>query len=97
MNIGITIRELRKRKNLSQEELSGLTNISQTYISQIESGKKTPTLDVLQTIGEKIGVPFQIISFLSLNEDAIPEGKREHYKAIEPAVKAMIKEYFLAD
>ena len=97
MNIGITIRELRKRKNLSQEELSGLTNISQTYISQIESGKKIPSLEVLQTIGEKIGVPVEIISFLSLDKDSIAEHKREHYKFVEPALKAFVKEFFLVD
>ena len=99
MNIGITIRKIRKRKKLSQKELSRISNISQTYISQIESGEKNPSIAIIEKIGDVLNVPFQIISFLSLDNDisSIPESKQESYKQIEPAVKAMIEEFFFTE
>jgi transcriptional regulator with XRE-family HTH domain len=37
----------RKGSNLSQEKLAGLADIHRTYISQIERGLKSPTLEVV--------------------------------------------------
>jgi transcriptional regulator with XRE-family HTH domain len=40
----------RKNSNLSQEKLAELANIHRTYISQIERGLKSPTLEVVFSI-----------------------------------------------
>lgn len=41
------IRELRKRKNLTQSQLAKLVNVDQTAISQWETGRTKPTIDNL--------------------------------------------------
>ncbi|MFZ5941716.1 MAG: helix-turn-helix domain-containing protein [Bacteroidota bacterium] len=96
MNIGTVITQIRKEKKISQKELSRLSSISQTYISQIEAGNRNPTLDVLQSIGDVLGVPYQVIAFLSLDEDSIPEAKKAQYKLIEPTIKALIEKHFIS-
>ena len=48
--LGKRIRELRKRKNLSQEKLSELINVDPTTISNIENGKNYPSLINLENI-----------------------------------------------
>ena len=45
--IGLRIKELRRTKNLSQEELAEKTGISSKYLSSIERGKENPTLDTI--------------------------------------------------
>ena len=50
MNIGRAIKEIRKRKGLSQLDLSEATDISQTSLSQIESGNKRPNPSSLKKI-----------------------------------------------
>lgn len=40
--LGLRIRQLRKEKGLSQLELAGRLNISNTTLSQYESGKRIP-------------------------------------------------------
>lgn len=45
--IGKRIQELRKRQNLSQEQISEKADISPNYLSRIECGKENPTLDML--------------------------------------------------
>ena len=40
--LGLRIRQLRKEKGLSQLELAGQLNISNTTLSQYESGKRIP-------------------------------------------------------
>lgn len=41
---GLHIKELRKHKNLSQEQLASLSELDRTYISGIERGKRNVSL-----------------------------------------------------
>ena len=49
--------ELRKQKGLSQEELATDLNISQSSVSNYESGVTKPDTDILQKIAEYFKVP----------------------------------------
>jgi len=40
---------------MSQSKLAGLAGLSRSYVSLIESGKKTPTVDVAERIAEVLG------------------------------------------
>ncbi len=51
------IRKFRKQQNLTQEKLSELCGISTDYLSEIERGKKIPSLKRLIKIAETLNVP----------------------------------------
>lgn len=42
-----TLRELRQKKGVSQEKLAEAIDSRQVYISEIENGKKIPSLSVI--------------------------------------------------
>ena len=48
--VGEVISYFRKKKNLSQEVLSGLADIGRTHLSAIERGERKPTLETLYKI-----------------------------------------------
>ena len=48
--VGSAIACFRKRKALSQEVLSGLSDIGRTHLSAIERGERKPTLETLYRI-----------------------------------------------
>lgn len=54
--IGLRIKELRKSKGLSQEELAEKAETSQNYLSRIECGKENPTLDMLIKLSHALEV-----------------------------------------
>ncbi|MGB9856798.1 MAG: helix-turn-helix domain-containing protein [Dictyoglomaceae bacterium] len=56
MNVGKKIRELRKERNLTLEELSKRTGLSLSYISLIERGLKNPSLKALEKIASCFGL-----------------------------------------
>jgi transcriptional regulator with XRE-family HTH domain len=58
MYIGIVIREVRKRKGLTQMELSDQTNISVRTIQRIEKDAVEPSLFSLKKIGEVLEFNF---------------------------------------
>ena len=44
---GRVIRDLRSRKGISQEVLSGMAGISRSHLSMIETGEKSANVDTL--------------------------------------------------
>lgn len=48
--VGEVISEFRKKKEISQEVLSGLSDIGRTHLSMIERGERKPTLETLYKI-----------------------------------------------
>ncbi|HCX1015702.1 TPA: helix-turn-helix transcriptional regulator, partial [Staphylococcus aureus] len=55
MNIGNKIKNLRRIKNLTQEELAERTDLSKGYISQIESEHASPSMETFLNIIEVLG------------------------------------------
>ena len=54
--LGLKIKELRKRKGLTQEQLAELIDVEQNSISVIESGRNFPTLGTLEKIAQILEV-----------------------------------------
>ena len=50
------LQELRKQKNLTQEELSEILFVSRTAISKWESGRGYPSIESLKAIAEFFGI-----------------------------------------
>ena len=55
MQIGNKLRNLRRQKNLTQEELAERTDLSKGYISQIESQHASPSMETFLNILEVLG------------------------------------------
>ena len=56
VRVGLNLVELRKTKGLTQEELAHRATVNQTYLSDIERGKRNPSLLVLNRIAKALGL-----------------------------------------
>ncbi|MFH1827241.1 MAG: helix-turn-helix transcriptional regulator [bacterium] len=54
--IGERIYLERKRKSISQEKLSFLSDIDRTYLSRIENGKVNPSVKVIRKISKGLRI-----------------------------------------
>jgi transcriptional regulator with XRE-family HTH domain len=54
--LGGRVRDLRRRRGLTLEELAGLSGVSRAMISKLERGEKNPTLVVAARLAEGLGV-----------------------------------------
>ncbi|MBH1936045.1 helix-turn-helix domain-containing protein [Streptomyces sp. AV19] len=61
-DLAATLRQLRKRAGLSQVRLARRCNMSQTKVSNIESGKVTPNLVDVELILRALEAPAQLVS-----------------------------------
>ncbi len=67
-SVGVNIKKYRLEKNLSQEQLAEMTDLSPNYISMIERADKTPSLTTLINIANALNVTTDMILYDVLNE-----------------------------
>ena len=71
LSVGETISYFRKKKNISQEVLSGLADIGRTHLSAIERGERKPTLETLFRISSALDIKMSEI--VKEIENRLPE------------------------
>lgn len=80
MEFSEKLKELRKQKGLTQEQLAEAINISRTAISKWESGRGYPNIDALRHLAKTFNV--SIDDLLSTNELAMMAEKSQKQEAI---------------
>jgi len=55
-NFGQRLKVLRQYRKMSQDDVSLASGIDRSYISQIETGKSSPTLDIIDKIAKALNV-----------------------------------------
>ncbi|MBR1831475.1 MAG: helix-turn-helix transcriptional regulator [Ruminiclostridium sp.] len=101
-SIGKYIREYRKKKNMSQETLAELIDVSVPYISMLENSQKYPALDTLISLANALDIsPNHLLCETMNNEyemkrsvmlDEISELPEREQERIFTVVRAMIEE-----
>ena len=85
--INKALKLIRKYHNLSQTQLATKLALSTSYLSELESGKKEPSIDILQRYSEFYNVP---LSSLVVFSETL-EGKQNVSKARAFISKKMLK------
>lgn len=68
--LGARIREIRKARGLTQEQLAEMIDVEQKHVSRIESGKNYPTIDRLEKVAAALKVPLMgFFDFMHLQDD----------------------------
>ena len=55
------VKALRKQLGWSQEFLAEKTGVTAPYITQIEVGKRTPSLDIVEKLATALGVEYKVL------------------------------------
>lgn len=86
--LGARIRELRKSRNLSQEQLAEMIDVEPRHVSRLEVGSSYPRIDRLEKIAAALDVPLKdFFDFMHLES---PDTRAEK---IEEIVKGMKEDY----
>ena len=75
MEFGDILKQLRKERGLSQDELAALLGTTKQVLSRYETKKRVPRLSVVSDYAQKLGIPLSMLSGESA--DPAPEITRE--------------------
>lgn len=56
VRLGNRVRSLRRERGWTQVEMAEMLGLDRSYLSEIETGKKDPSLRVLKTIADGVGL-----------------------------------------
>lgn len=59
--LGMRITYLRKQRGWSQEDLSLEANVNKNYISDLERGRRNPSLEILERIADAFGITLEVL------------------------------------
>jgi transcriptional regulator with XRE-family HTH domain len=71
-SVGSRIREARKAKGLTQEQLAELTGLDRVAVGYLEQGRRAPRLKTLHTLADKLDVD---VSYFTTTDH---DHKRDH-------------------
>ena len=83
--IGQRIRKFRKLRGLTQEALSDAADLSPSYLSHIENGKKKSSLEALIRIADALGV--SVDQLLSNRQPFVSARQSELHELLETATE----------
>jgi transcriptional regulator with XRE-family HTH domain len=87
--INDALRMIRVFHDIPQKELAARLKIAPSYLSEIESGKKQPTLQLLETYADEFKMPLSSIMFFS---EKMEDGTRNRLRLnISNKVLALLK------
>ncbi len=95
MQLGESIRTIRKKASLSQKELALRCAISQTAVSQIEAGIKTPSSRTIKKICATLEISEFVIFMLAIETSDISLSKRKVYPVVFPAIRDLLLQIVL--
>ncbi len=75
--INRALRLAREFHRMKQVELAKRLNISTSYLSEIESGKKPPTIELLDGYADVFGVPASTFMLFQEQMNAVDDTKRQ--------------------
>lgn len=90
MLIGKRIRDLRKTKNLSQQELGDMIGVTKVSISGYETGVRTPSIETLLLLMSTFGVSADYL--LGTEKSIISEDTHEYVGAMSEVDIEICKE-----
>jgi transcriptional regulator with XRE-family HTH domain len=71
MNFGKAFKIIRSVKNLEQQQLAVKLGVDSSYISLIESGRRTPSANLLGILSKRLSVPRNLIILLASEKDEL--------------------------
>lgn len=83
------LRLVRVFHDLNQSELAERLCISKSYLSELESGKKAPTLELLQNYADTFGMPLSSLLFFAENVKNSSKSERARALIASKALKML--------
>lgn len=71
MAVGTGIRFVRIARKLSQKDIAKMAGCSPNYLSMIETGKKQPSVGLLEKIAQVLDVPVSYLFAMGIEEDTL--------------------------
>lgn len=92
------IKFYRKKAHVSQQQLAEKCGMATNYLSEIETGKKFPSVDMIEVLAKELAIPAYLLFLnsteIAINADMATKKRNEEFsKALFRNIAAVLQEY----
>jgi transcriptional regulator with XRE-family HTH domain len=96
MNIGGALKDVRQNvARRRQYEVAAAVGISQTYLSLVEGGARSPTTDVIEKLCLEYRVPIAFVFWKAMEPKDVHRSKQKALSLIKPIVDDLIEGFLV--
>jgi len=77
MDYGLAIRLVRAHRGIEQRDLALLLKVDPSYISLLEHGLRTPSLQFLEKVSKEIKIPVFLLVLLASTQEDLKNSNKE--------------------
>lgn len=85
------IKKIRQYSGHSQEWLAKKAGVNQSYLSQLENGKKEPSMALLKKIAKAFKLPVNVLAYAGTEEKDVAADKKYLYTQLKPIMDSLIE------
>ena len=82
LSVGKTIRILRDARALSASEVAKRAGISLPYLSLVETGRRSPSIEKLRSLSDALGVPTDFLLIIASGKHSSLTSNKEHVQRL---------------
>jgi len=94
MQIGKTIKAIRRKRNITQCEFSKQLGMTQSYMSLVENGLKNPSDNMIKKVSDIFDIPTPVLVWYAICDEDVKENLRKDFNFIKPIIDKMINDTF---
>lgn len=95
MNYGKAIEDVRvNRMKQTQKIFAEAVGVTQTHLSQVENGIKSPSIQLLNRIADYVDLPIPILFWNTITEEDIKPNRVEAFRLLKKPIDAVIETFF---
>lgn len=96
MNIGNALKDVRQNVACRrQNEVAAAVGLTQTYLSLLEAGKRSPTTDVIEKLCMEYRVPVAFVFWKAMEPKDVHKSKQKALSLIKPIVDDLIEGFLV--
>ena len=89
--LAFNVRELRLKKKISQEKMAELAGFHRTYVSQVERSVVNVSVDNVQKIADKLGVPVARLFQTEPSVTRLAVLEKETHLSLDPCAESSLR------
>jgi transcriptional regulator with XRE-family HTH domain len=94
IDIGKTIRRLRIERGISQQDLAGDAEVTPSFLSLVENGRRHPSLSVIRRLAKSLLVPEEVLVWDSVE---LPNNLNEKDRRLCEMAKMIVRRFYEAE
>lgn len=91
MDIGGTIRQCRKARDMTLSQLADASGVSISHLSLLETNNREPKFSKLEAISKALGLPLSVLIFLAGQKEEVTELSASHIEALSSHIMELLQ------